>query len=302
MHIPDGFLSTPIWAGFAAASVPAVGLLARRVQRELAESAVPRLGVMGAFVFAAQMINFPIAAGTSGHLVGSALLTYTLGPAPAALVMSAVLVLQALLFQDGGILALGANIFNMAVGGVLAAHLSYQYLARSGIRGVGIFAGGALSVFVAGALALAELGLSGVRIPPAILGVSLSLLALNGLVEGALTLLLLRLLEGLNRGWVQMPEAASRPALGFLLIGGILLVTAGVLVASTAPDSLEWLAEEIGLAERARNLFETPLADYQARFIARPWPAQATAGLAGLAAAFAASMAIGRALARRRRS
>lgn len=301
MHIPDGFLSTPVWAGLGAAGLSAVGLLGRRVQRELAESAVPRLGVMGAFVFAAQMINFPIAAGTSGHLVGSALLTYTLGPAPAALVMSAVLVLQALVFQDGGILALGANIANMALAAVLVAHLCYRYLERSQLRGAGMFAGGALSVLVAGGLALAELGLSGVRIPPAILGLSLGLLAVNGVIEGALTLAVVRALERLSPGWVRKPEAEARPALGILLIAGLLLVTAGVLVASAAPDSLEWLAEEVGLAEQARNLFETPLADYQVRFIAWPWLAQATAGLAGLAAAFALSLGLGRLLVRRRR-
>jgi cobalt/nickel transport system permease protein len=301
MHIPDGFLSTPAWVGLGVAGLSAVGLLGRRVQRELADSAVPRLGVMGAFVFAAQMINFPIAAGTSGHLVGSALLTYTLGPAPAALVMSAVLVLQALVFQDGGILALGANVVNMALAAVLVAHLCCRYLERSQLRGAGMFAGGALSVLVAGGLALAELGLSGVRIPPAILGLSLGLLALNGLIEGALTLAVVRALERLSPGWVRKPEAGARPALGILLIVAFVLVTAGVLVASAAPDSLEWLAEEVGLTERARNLFETPLADYQARFIAWPWLAQATAGLAGLAAAFALSLGLGRLLVRRRR-
>lgn len=300
MHIPDGFLSTPVWAGLGAAGAVAVGGVARRLQRELAESAVPRLGVMGAFVFAAQMINFPIAAGTSGHLVGSALLTYTLGPGPAVLVMSAVLVLQALVFQDGGILALGANVVNMALAGVLAAHLCERYLGRSRFRDAGVFAGGLLSVVVAGAMALAELGLSGVRLVPAILWVSLGLLALNGLFEGALTLAVLRGLERLNPGWVRTAGAEARPALAILLIAGILLATGGVLVASAAPDSLEWLAEEAGLAGRALTLLETPLADYQARFIAWPWLAQATAGLAGLAAALAVSIGLGRLLVRRR--
>ena len=96
------------------AAVPAVGVLVRRAQRGFDESKVPLLGVMGAFVFAAQMINFPVGIGTSGHLVGAALLAITLGPAPATVVMTAILAIQALIFQDGGILALGPNTINMA--------------------------------------------------------------------------------------------------------------------------------------------------------------------------------------------
>ena len=100
MHIPDGFLTTPVWAGLAAVSAPAVGVLARKAQSALEESRVPLMGVMGAFVFAAQMINFPVGIGASGHLVGGALLAITLGPAPASIVMTAILTIQALVFQE----------------------------------------------------------------------------------------------------------------------------------------------------------------------------------------------------------
>src|SRR4051812_31989022 len=106
MHIPDGFLSMPVWATLDAVSIPAVGLLANRARAEIDESRIPLLGVMGAFVFAAQMINFPVGLGTSGHLVGGALLGIALGPGAAALVMTAILAVQALVFQDGGIIAL----------------------------------------------------------------------------------------------------------------------------------------------------------------------------------------------------
>ena len=105
MHIPDGFLSTPVWATLDAAAAPAVGYVVRVAQRGFDDAKVPLLGVMGAFVFAAQMINFPVGIGTSGHLVGGALLACTLGPAAACVVMSAILAIQALVFQDGGILA-----------------------------------------------------------------------------------------------------------------------------------------------------------------------------------------------------
>src|SRR5438270_5798173 len=145
-------------------AAPAVVSIARRAQKGFDESKVPLLGVMGAFVFAAQMINFPVGIGTTGHLVGGALLAFTLGPAAATVVMSAIVAIQALVFQDGGILALGANLLNMAVLGVLAGYLPYRLWGATRFRKVAIFAGGALSVLVSGTLALAELLLSKVPI------------------------------------------------------------------------------------------------------------------------------------------
>src|SRR5579871_6759170 len=115
MHIPDGFLSTPVWVTMDAVAAPSVVWLARRAQRSFDHHKVPLMGVMGAFIFAAQMINFPVGSGTSGHLVGGALLAFTLGPAAASIVMTAILAIQALVFQDGGLLAFGANVFNMAI-------------------------------------------------------------------------------------------------------------------------------------------------------------------------------------------
>src|SRR5229473_2609376 len=138
MHIPDGFLSPPVWAALDLAAVPAAGYVVRRAQREFEEKKVPLLGVMGAFVFAAQMINFPVGPGTSGHLVGAALLAYTLGPAAAGVVLTAVL---ALVFQDGGILALGANVMNMAVAGMLAGYLPYALWGAGRWRRQAIFLG-----------------------------------------------------------------------------------------------------------------------------------------------------------------
>src|SRR5260370_10700477 len=125
MHIPDNFLSTPVWVALDAISIPAAGLMVRRAGREMEDTRVPLMGVMGAFVFAAQMINFPVGLGTSGHLVGGTLLACTLGVAPAALVMTAVIAIQAFVFQDGGLLALGANVFNMAIAAVLAGYLPF---------------------------------------------------------------------------------------------------------------------------------------------------------------------------------
>src|SRR6266404_1194127 len=147
MHIPDNFLSTPVWVALDAISIPAAGFMVRRAGREMEDTRVPLMGVMGAFVFAAQMINFPVGLGTSGHLVGGALLACTLGAAPAALVMTAIIAIQAFVFQDGGVLALGANVFNMAIAGVLAGYLPYRWWSQHW-RSAAIFAGGFLSVLV----------------------------------------------------------------------------------------------------------------------------------------------------------
>ena len=143
MHIPDGFLSIPVWGTMDAIALPSVAYIARRAQREFDHHRIPLMGVMGAFVFAAQMINFPVGNGTSGHLVGGALLAFTLGPAAASIVMTAILATQALVFQDGGLLALGANVFNMAIAGVLAGYLPYALLRG---RKAGVFLGGMFSL------------------------------------------------------------------------------------------------------------------------------------------------------------
>src|SRR5919201_2616263 len=120
MHIPDGFLSPEVAAVCAVPAIGAVGYGLRRASRELDERRVPLLGVTAAFVFAAQMLNFPVAGGTSGHFLGAALAAILLGPWLASVVLSVVLVAQAFVFADGGITALGANILNMGVIGGLA--------------------------------------------------------------------------------------------------------------------------------------------------------------------------------------
>src|SRR5579872_5524088 len=157
MHIPDGFLTPPVWGAFDVIALPAVALVARRAEALKDDRNLPLLGVMGAFVFAAQMINFPVGPGTSGHLVGGALLTIALGPAAASIVMTAIIATQALVFQDGGILALGANVFNMAIAGVLAAYLPYRMWGQGTRRKAAIFSGAFLSVMASALLALAEL-------------------------------------------------------------------------------------------------------------------------------------------------
>ncbi len=294
MHIPDGFLATPVWAGLHLAAAPAVGYLARRAQRGLEENRVALLGVMGAFVFAAQMINFPVGAGTSGHLVGSALLAITLGPAAAAVVMTAILAIQALVFQDGGLLALGANVVNMALLGVLAGYLPFYFLGRGRARSAGVFLGGVLSVFCSALLAIAQLLVSGVRIPPPVLGISLGLFAVSGVIEGAVTLAVFRALERVKPAAIGRPSASRIPVTAMVLLAAALLAAVGVLFASAWPDGLEKLARDVGIGAHARNLIPSPLADYEASFIDSAWLKKAAAGLAGLGLIYGACLLFAR--------
>ena len=300
MHIPDGFLSTPVWGGMGAASAPAIVWMARRAQAQMEEGRAPLLGVMGAFVFAAQMINFPVGVGTTGHLVGSALLAFTLGPASACVVMAAILAIQALVFQDGGVLALGANVFNMALLGVIAGYLPFHLWGSGPRRKAAIFLGAALSVLVAGLLALSELLLSGVPMPGAAVYVSLALFVMNALLEGVITLAVIQALETLNPGWLRKPSSEGRPAMGVLALTTIILATSGFLVASTNPDGLERLAERLGIASRMKTFWVAPLADYNARFLTNSWLRKAAAGMAGLALIYGVCTIIGRFASRRR--
>ena len=165
MHIPDGFLDVKTWISTAIASAGALGYSLKKSKGELDEKQVPKLGIMAAFIFAAQMVNFPIAGGTSGHLLGAALASILLGPWNASIILSTVLVIQCLIFQDGGITALGGNIFNMAVMGVLTAFITYKgfsglFKSRVG-RNVAIFLASWVSVFAAATFAAMELALSG---------------------------------------------------------------------------------------------------------------------------------------------
>jgi len=296
VHLPDGFLSAPVWIARDLAAIPAVGYVVRRAQKGFDEARVPLLGVMGAFVFAAQMINFPVGVGTSGHLVGGALLAYTLGPAAASVVMAAILAIQALVFQDGGILALGSNVLNMAVFGVLAGYLPFHFWGKSRGRKITIFAGGFLSVAVSAQLALGELLISGVPMPTPVLGLSLTLFAVSGILEGAITLAVVQGLEAIQPGFIRKPSATGGGwARGAAGVAAALLAAVGVLFASNNPDGIERLAEITGIASRAQTLIATPLAGYQS-----PWLGQTGAGLAGIAMIYVACLALGRLAARNR--
>lgn len=199
MHIPDGFLDAKTWISAAVLSAGAIGYSVRKSREELDDKQVPKLGIMAAFIFAAQMINFPIAGGTSGHLLGAAMATILLGPWNACLIISTVLFIQCLAFQDGGLTAMGGNIFNMAVVGVITALIIYKMLSKifksSGGRNVSIFLASWLSVFMASLMATVELSISG-TVPfavafPAMAGWH----ALIGIGEGLITVVVVNFVE-----------------------------------------------------------------------------------------------------------
>ena len=122
MHIPDGFIDIPTSAAFAAIAAAGVSASIKGAKSSLDDKTAPLAGLTATFIFAVQMLNFPVAAGTSGHLLGAALATVLVGPYAATLALTIVLLLQALLFADGGLSALGLSVFNMSL---VAVWVSY---------------------------------------------------------------------------------------------------------------------------------------------------------------------------------
>jgi cobalt/nickel transport system permease protein len=215
MHIPDGFINTGTAVATWVASGGSLGYAVRRVNQELGERQVPLMGVTAAFIFAAQMMNFTVAGGTSGHLLGGALAAILLGPWAAMLVLTSVLTVQALLFQDGGLVALGANVLNMAVVGVLVGWLVYTAVRRLvGDRTWATLASGFaaawLSVVVASLVAAAELAISG-TFPWGVAVTAMGLVhMLIGVGEGLITVAALAFVRLARPDLLSVRPAASR--------------------------------------------------------------------------------------------
>lgn len=165
MHIPDGFLAANTWVPAWIISIGGLGYCIKRAQAALKEKLIPLMGVVAAFIFAAQMLNFPVAGGTSGHLLGGVLAAVLLGPYAGAIVIAIVLIIQCLIFQDGGITALGANIFNMSIIGAAGGYYIYDIIRRKSEDKKGIIIGTAiaawLSVVIASSFCALELAFSG---------------------------------------------------------------------------------------------------------------------------------------------
>lgn len=130
MHVPDGFIDAPISAATAVVAAGAIAVSLRGARRELDERTAPLAGLVAAFIFAVQMLNFPVAAGTSGHLLGGALAAILVGPYTGVLCVSVVLLMQGILFADGGLTALGVNITDMAITTTVVAYAVFRGLVK----------------------------------------------------------------------------------------------------------------------------------------------------------------------------
>ncbi len=268
MHMADALVSPAVGGAMWAATGVAVAYSARKVRNELDESKIPLMGVAGAFVFAAQMINFAIpGTGSSGHLGGALMLAVLLGPEAALLVIASVLAVQALFFADGGLLALGANIFNL---GFFPAFIAYPLIYKR-IVGVGpelrtgrIFAGSLLAAIVGlqlGAFAVVlETTASGISALPfstfvlLMQPIHLAIGVVEGLVTAAVVVFVYKAQPELLAR-----SAAGRPLKGLRLKPVIIGLAVAALVAgaglswfaSTQPDGLEWsIARAKGRQER----------------------------------------------------
>ncbi len=215
MHMPDGFVSAPVIAATGAISAAATGFSLSRARREIDDHAVPALGVCTAFIFAAQMINFPVAGGTSGHLIGAFLAMLLLGPAMGFLAILIVTVLQALLFADGGVIVLGTNVFNLGIAGGLLPYALFRLVVRRGPGGrlawkAAFFAW--FAVVIASASCAVELALSKTSPAAIVIPAMTGIHALIGVGEGIVTFSFLKLIESVRPDLLAgIPGSAAAP-------------------------------------------------------------------------------------------
>jgi cobalt/nickel transport system permease protein len=217
MHAPDGFLSAPVAIVMWIVTIVLLAIAVRRTNRSLDERAVPLMGVMAAFIFAAQMFNFQVAGGTSGHLLGGVFAAVLLGPWAGTLVMACVVAVQGLVFQDGGLLVMGANIFNMGVVGTLGGYALYRVLAtllggegRARIPAAAVAAW--TSVVLGSALMAIELGLSGTMDMAVALATMVGVHVVIGIGEALITSAALGFVTVTRRDLLTLRDARADPA------------------------------------------------------------------------------------------
>lgn len=299
MHIPDGFLSVGVSLFLWIVTIVVVAYALKRVNQDLGERKVPLMGVLAAAIFAGQMLNFTVAGGTSGHLMGAAIATILLGPWAAILVMTCVVGIQALIFQDGGLLVLGANIFNMGIVGVAVSYMVYTTLRRlAGDKTWGIFVGGFLaawlSIVVASlgvALQLALSGTSPANIAiPAMAGIH----ALIGIGEGLITVGVLAFVYAARPDLLESGEKPTKAGWAVWVVGlliALVLVIASPL-ASAYPDGLEWVAEQEGFLETAQSPLYNIIPDYVLPGVSNEALATILAGIIGTILVFVIALGI----------
>ncbi len=306
MHIPDGFLSVPVAVLGWLLVIALVGFALRKTRGTLDDRQIPLMGILAAFVFAAQMINFPVAGGTSGHLLGGALVAILLGPWAAVLVMTAVIAVQGLLFQDGGLLAMGFNIVNMGIVSTFVGYAAYRWVhrtlggtPRAQIAGAAV--GAWLGVGIAALATAVELAVSGTSplgiVLPAMLGVH----AIIGIGEALITVGALAFIRQTRPDLIQAPARADAKGAGWIAVG-LLIALLVVLISPLAdpnPDGLERVAEDHGFAELAQDPSYEILPDYTVPFLENEALTTIAAGVIGVAVVAGISYGVARATGRR---
>jgi cobalt/nickel transport system permease protein len=289
MHIPDGFVSVPVAVFGWLLMVVLIGWALRQTRDQLGERQVSLLGILAAFVFAAQMINFPVAGGTSGHLIGGVLIAVLVGPWAAALVMMAVLAVQSLIFQDGGLLALGFNVFNMGIISPFTGYAVYQaahkLLGTSGNRALaGAALGAWVSVEIAALAASLELAVSGT----AALNVALpAMVGIHALIGAGEALITVGALAFIRQARPDLLGAAPYPAArqSAVIAAGLAVALAVALVSPLAdpnPDGLERVAEDKAFSDQAESAPFEILPDYTVPLIGHEALTTMAAGVIGV--------------------
>jgi len=271
VHIPDGFLDGKTAVAAAAISAIGFGFALKAAKKQMQPRRVPLMGVAAAFVFAAQMLNFPVGAGTSGHLMGAVLAAVLLGPSAAVIVISSVVIVQALLFADGGLTALGANIFNMAivgsVGGYAVYRLVHKVLPNERGRYVAIAFASWSSTVIASICVAGELAWSGTVHWGAGFPAMANVHMVIGVGEAVITSLVVAAI-GRTRKDLLEAEGEIVPAAQFVVYGLILALGLALFIspfASPWPDGLEKVAIALGFDQRAVTspVIQSPVADYR---------------------------------------
>jgi cobalt/nickel transport system permease protein len=303
LHIPDGFLSLVIALIFWGITIIMVSIAISKTNKSLGEKQVPLMGIMAAFIFAAQMLNFPVAGGTSGHFLGGALAAIILGPWAGILVMTAVIAVQGLLFQDGGLLVMGANIFNM---GILTAMIGFGlYRAvigrskgtRLAVTGVAAW----LAVIASALVASLQLWLSGTSrleiVVPAMLGVH----ALIGLGEALITVAALAFIEQTRPDLLNEKAVVTKGGRGWIFAGVIVSLFAVLLspLASASPDGLERVAEDMGFLHLGQAASYKILPGYTIPFLGQTALSTIVAGAVGALVVLGIVIVVGQSLRRK---
>ena len=253
MHMANELLSVPVATGTLAIAAGGLGLICRKVSKIVSSDKLPLMGILGAFIFAAQMVNFQLPAmpGTSGHMVGAVLLAIILGPHLAAIVISSVIIVQCLIFQDGGLLALGCNIINMGLVPSYVGYFLYRMITAGQSSSRRIYIGAMLACVVAvesgAVLVPVEAALSGVLAVPfsTFLVTMVGVHFLVGLVEGLITVSVLGYLQQVRPDLIldSVPgkiRLSRKTVLITLLIFAMTAAAGLSLLASQMPDGLEW--------------------------------------------------------------